>query len=75
LHENKTGEACDTLEDVLYAELPNGRRLIIAAFSNGLDPRRGLPERRYVSPGGAATPRARAASGSTRRCGERVGSS
>jgi len=81
LHENKVGDAFDTLEDVMYAELPNGRRLIIAAFSNGWDPRdaepwdvarlgrftellldrldlrRGLPERRYVNPGGGATPR------------------
>jgi protein phosphatase methylesterase 1 len=35
LHENKIGNAYDTLEDVIYAELPNGRRLVIAAFSNG----------------------------------------
>jgi hypothetical protein len=32
--ESKAGWAYDTLEDILYAELPNGRRLIIAAFSN-----------------------------------------
>ena len=35
LHLNKIGNAYDTLEDVMYAELPNGRRLVIAAFSNG----------------------------------------
>jgi sterol desaturase/sphingolipid hydroxylase (fatty acid hydroxylase superfamily) len=32
--ESKAGWAYDTLEDILYAELPNGRRLIISAFSN-----------------------------------------
>jgi protein phosphatase methylesterase 1 len=35
LHENKVGNAFDTLEDIVYAELPNGRRLILAALSNG----------------------------------------
>jgi protein phosphatase methylesterase 1 len=35
LHENKVGNAFDTLEDIVYAELPNGRRLIVAAMSNG----------------------------------------
>lgn len=35
LHENKIGNAYDTLEDVMYAELPNGHRLVISAFSNG----------------------------------------
>ena len=35
LHENKVGNAFDTLEDITYAELPNGRRLIVAALSNG----------------------------------------
>lgn len=37
-HENKLGVAFDTLEDIMYAELPNRRRLIVAAYSNGLDP-------------------------------------
>jgi sterol desaturase/sphingolipid hydroxylase (fatty acid hydroxylase superfamily) len=37
-HENKVGTAFDTLEDIMYAELPNGRRLIIAAYTNGWDP-------------------------------------
>ncbi|HEX9206899.1 MAG TPA: sterol desaturase family protein [Steroidobacteraceae bacterium] len=36
-HENKPGSAFDTLEDVAYAQLPNGRELVIAAFSNGWD--------------------------------------
>jgi protein phosphatase methylesterase 1 len=35
LHENKVGNAFDTLEDIVYSELPNGRRLIIAVLSNG----------------------------------------
>jgi sterol desaturase/sphingolipid hydroxylase (fatty acid hydroxylase superfamily) len=35
LQENKVGAAFDTLEDIMYAELPNGRRLIVAAYSNG----------------------------------------
>jgi len=43
LHENKVGTAFDTLEDILYAELPNGRRLVIAAFSNGWDPQEPEP--------------------------------
>jgi protein phosphatase methylesterase 1 len=38
-HENKVGTAFDTLQDIMYAELPGGRRLIVAAFSNGWDPR------------------------------------
>ena len=43
VHENKIGVAFDTLEDVMYAQLPNGRRLIVAAFSNGLDSRDAEP--------------------------------
>jgi protein phosphatase methylesterase 1 len=43
LHENKVGTAFDTLEDVMHAELPNGRRLVIAAFSNGWDAREPEP--------------------------------
>jgi protein phosphatase methylesterase 1 len=38
LHENKVGTAFDTLEDIMYAELPGGSRLIVAAFTNGWDP-------------------------------------
>lgn len=34
----KIGNAYDTLEEIAYAELPDGRRLVIAAFSNGWDP-------------------------------------
>jgi hypothetical protein len=37
VHENKIGSAFDTLQDVMYAELPNGQRLVIAAFTNGWD--------------------------------------
>jgi hypothetical protein len=37
VQENKIGSAFDTLEDIMWAELPNGRRLIVAAFSNGWD--------------------------------------
>ncbi len=43
VHENKVGSAFDTLEDILYAELPNGRRLVVAAFSNGRDAREAEP--------------------------------
>jgi len=43
LQENKIGSAFDTLEDIMYAELPNGRRLIVAAFSNGWDQRDAEP--------------------------------
>jgi len=39
LQENKVGTAFDTLQDIMYAELPGGRRLIVAAFTNGWDPR------------------------------------
>jgi protein phosphatase methylesterase 1 len=38
LHENKVGTAFDTLEDIMYAELPRGRRLVVAVFTNGWDP-------------------------------------
>jgi sterol desaturase/sphingolipid hydroxylase (fatty acid hydroxylase superfamily) len=41
LHENKVGTAFDTLEDVMYAELPAGSRLVVAVFTNGWDP--GIP--------------------------------
>ncbi len=35
--ESKAGWAYDTLEDIVYAELPNGRRIVVAVFSNALD--------------------------------------
>ena len=38
LHENKVGTAFDTLQDIMYAELPGGPRLIVAVFTNGWDP-------------------------------------
>ncbi len=37
-YESKVGDAYDTLAEIAYAELPDGRRLIVAAFSNGRDP-------------------------------------
>ena len=43
VHENKIGSAFDTLQDVMYAELPNGQRLVIAAFTNGWDSREPEP--------------------------------
>ena len=43
LHENKIGSAFDTLQDVMYAELPNGQRLVIAAFTNGWDSQEAEP--------------------------------
>lgn len=36
--ESKYGSAYDTLAEIVHAELPDGRRLIIAAYSNGRDP-------------------------------------
>jgi len=38
LYESKVGDAYDTLAEIVYAELPDGRRLIVSAFSNGRDP-------------------------------------
>jgi alkylglycerol monooxygenase len=43
LHENKAGTAFDTLEDIMFAELPNGRRMVVAAFTNGWDAREPEP--------------------------------
>jgi hypothetical protein len=37
VHEHQIGRAFDTLQDIMYAELPNGQRLVIAAFTNGWD--------------------------------------
>ena len=36
--ESKIGSTYDTLAEIVHAELPDGRRLIIAAYSNGRDP-------------------------------------
>lgn len=36
--ESKIGSAYDTLAEIAHAELPDGRRMIIAAYSNGRDP-------------------------------------
>ncbi len=41
--ENKIGVAFDTLEDIAWIRLSNGRELIIAAFSNGWDQREPEP--------------------------------
>jgi hypothetical protein len=38
VYESKIGAAYDTLAEIVHAELPDGRRLIVAAFSNGRDP-------------------------------------
>ncbi len=35
--ESKIGSAYDTLAEIVHAELPDGRRMIIAAYSNGRD--------------------------------------
>jgi len=37
-YESKVGDAYDTLAEIVHAELPDGRRVIVAAFSNGRDP-------------------------------------
>jgi protein phosphatase methylesterase 1 len=38
IYESKAGDAYDTLAEIVHAELPDGRRLIVSAFSNGRDP-------------------------------------
>jgi protein phosphatase methylesterase 1 len=38
VYESKIGEAYDTLAEIVHAVLPDGRRLIIAAYSSGRDP-------------------------------------
>lgn len=38
IFESKIGSAYDTLAEIAHAELPDGRRLIVAAYSNGRDP-------------------------------------
>ncbi|MGB5132783.1 MAG: serine hydrolase [Steroidobacteraceae bacterium] len=38
VYESKFGSAYDTLAEIAHAELPDGRRIIIAAYSNGRDP-------------------------------------
>ncbi len=37
-YESKIGDAYDTLAEIVHAELPDGRRVIVAAFSNARDP-------------------------------------
>lgn len=41
--ESKIGNAFDVLAEIAHIELPNGRRLIIAAFTNGWDQREPRP--------------------------------
>jgi protein phosphatase methylesterase 1 len=38
IYESKIGGAYDTLAEIVHAELPDGGRMIIAAYSNGRDP-------------------------------------
>jgi len=38
VYESKIGNAYDTLAEIVHAELPDGRRIIIAAYSNAHDP-------------------------------------
>lgn len=38
VYESKAGDAYDTLAEIVHAELPDGRRVIVSAFSNGRDP-------------------------------------
>jgi Beta-lactamase enzyme family len=38
VYESKIGDAYDTLAEIVHAELPDGRRVIVAAFSNARDP-------------------------------------
>lgn len=38
VYESKIGDAYDTLAEIVHAQLPDGRRLIVAAYSNGRDP-------------------------------------
>jgi hypothetical protein len=40
---SKAGWAYDTLEDIAYAELPNGRRFVLAVFTNGYDQQEAEP--------------------------------
>jgi protein phosphatase methylesterase 1 len=37
-YESKVGDAYDTAAEIVHAELPDGRRVIVAVFSNGRDP-------------------------------------
>jgi hypothetical protein len=38
VYESKVGEAYDVFAEIVHAELPDGRRLVVSAFSNGRDP-------------------------------------
>jgi len=50
IYENKYGQAYDTLEDIAYVKLPNGKEFILAAFSNGyVEPEKSNPSPYDVS--------------------------
>lgn len=38
VYESKIGDAYDTLAEIVHAELPDGRRIIVSAFSNARNP-------------------------------------
>lgn len=38
VYESKIGDAYDTLAEIVHAQLPDGRQVIVAAFSNARDP-------------------------------------
>ncbi|MGC8840782.1 MAG: serine hydrolase [Candidatus Sumerlaeaceae bacterium] len=51
VYENKLGVAYDTLEDIAHIVLPNGRRFILAAYSNaysGSEPSQPYPYDSYI---------------------------
>lgn len=50
IYENKYGQAYNTLEDIAYIMLPNGREFILSAFSNGyVEPEKSNPSPYNVS--------------------------
>jgi hypothetical protein len=50
IYENKYGQAYDTLEDIAYILLPNGREFFLSAFSNGyVEPEKSNPSPYNVS--------------------------
>jgi protein phosphatase methylesterase 1 len=47
VYESKIGSAYDTLAEIVHAELPDGRRIIISAFSNARDA--DGPDEQYIT--------------------------
>ncbi len=43
VYESKLGNAFDVLAEIAFAELPNGRRLVLGAFTNGWDQKEPQP--------------------------------